>query len=141
MSEDRLDRIESSIEELVKAVAITNDSVKSLRAEASETSTLVKETNKSVQQLRADISKGFEDAKDYTDSSFGAIVQAMDERDIEIRSEQAKTETMLQTLIDEGKADRAEAQRQRSAFTEAFQQLVGQLVSRINEIWERLDAA
>lgn len=47
----------------------------------------------------------------------------------------------IQLLIDEGKADRAEAQRQRNAFTEAFQQLLSQLVGRINEIWERLNVA
>ncbi|MEM1240369.1 MAG: hypothetical protein AAGI45_11060 [Cyanobacteria bacterium P01_H01_bin.26] len=65
----------------------------------------------------------------------------------------------IQTLIDEGKADRAEAQRQRTAFTEeserqrvafteAFQQLLGQLVAKLNsigdrieQIWNRINAA
>ncbi|NEP56698.1 MAG: hypothetical protein F6K31_06690 [Symploca sp. SIO2G7] len=155
MSEDRLTRIETSIEELVKAVAITNDSVKSLRTEVSETSATVKEvaqtateTNKSVQQLRADMAKVLEDSTGYTDSSFGAIVQAMDERDVEVRAEQRKTETMLQNLIDDSKLDRAEAQRQRTAFTESIQSLVSQISGRLNQIaesierlWERINAA
>ena len=71
----------------------------------------------------------------------------------------ADLDRQLQVLIDEGKADRAEAQRQRTAFTdeaqrqrtvftEAFQQLLGQLVAKLNvigdrieQIWKRINAA
>ena len=141
MSEDRLTRIESNVERLVEAVTITNQSVQSLRSEVAETS-------QSVRSLRSEIAQGFQESRNYADSSFGAIVQVMDERDTEVRAEQAKTETLLQTLIDDGKADRAEAQRQRTenerehqAFREQFQQLLGQLVARFNEIWERLNAS
>jgi len=63
-------------------------------------------------------------------------------------TERRETNAMLQSFIDDGKADRAESQRQRAqnerehqAFREQFQQLLGQLVARINEIWQRLNAA
>ena len=142
MSEDRLTRIETSIEELVKAVAITNDSVKSLRTEVSETSATVKEvaqtaieTNRSVQQLRADMAKALEDSTSYTDSSFGAVVQAMDERDSEVRAEQKKTEASLQNLIDDARTDRKANKDALTAFQESFLQLVTQISARLNEIW------
>ncbi|ESA35104.1 hypothetical protein N836_13650 [Leptolyngbya sp. Heron Island J] len=142
MSEDRLTRIETSIEELVKAVAITNDSVKSLRTEVSETSATVKEvaqtateTNRSVQQLRADMAKALEGSTSYTDASFGAVVQAMDERDSEVRAEQKKTEALLQNLIDDARTDRKANKDALTAFQESFLQLVTQISARLNEIW------
>ena len=145
MSEDRLTRIEASIAELVKAVSTTNDSVKLLRSEVSETSATVKEaaktateTNKSVQQLRADMAKVLEDSTSYTDSSFGAIVQAMDERDSEVRTEQKKTETSLQNLIDDARTDRKANKHALTAFQESFLQLVTQISTRLNEIWTEI---
>ena len=45
----------------------------------------------------------------------------------------------VQLLIDEGKADRAEAQRQRTVFTETVQSLLAQLVGRLNQIAERIE--
>ena len=62
----------------------------------------------------------------------------------------ADLDRQLQILIDEGKADRAEAQRQRTAFTEeserqrtvfteTAQSLLTQLVGRLNQIAERIE--
>ena len=81
------------------------------------------------------------DRIDRLESQIEALTTAIQQYVEHNENERTETNRMLQSFIDEGKADRAENQRQRTAFTEAFQQLLSQLVGRINEIWDRLNAA
>lgn len=133
-STERLDRIEAILLEASQLVA---SNARAIQANA-ETIT---ESNRQRELLAQDLMKGIHQ-----------IAEEGDRRQGEINRQ-------LQTFIDEGKADRAEAQRQwtafteeserqRTVFTEAFQQLLGQLVAKLNsigdrieEIWDRLNAA
>ena len=81
------------------------------------------------------------DRLDRIESQLEALTTAVSNYIEHNENERRETNVMLQSFIDEGKADRAESQRFRLAFTEAMQSMVAQLVSRINEIWERINAA
>ena len=81
------------------------------------------------------------DRLDRIESQLEALTNVVQQYIEHNENERTETNRMLQSFIDEGKADRAESQRQRTAFTEAFQQLLSQLVSRLNQIWERINAA
>ena len=160
-SDDRLDRIEANAtsaradaDSLLEAVRITNQSVQSLRSEISAVSASVERTNQSVQSLSAEIADGFRTSREYTDSSFGAIIEAMDQRDAQIRTEQRNTETALQNLIDDGKAntaritqlaeDQAGLMRQQSdlgTWLRASQENIQTLFTEIQRIWRQLNAA
>ncbi|MEM9905359.1 MAG: hypothetical protein AAF921_10085 [Cyanobacteria bacterium P01_D01_bin.44] len=57
------------------------------------------------------------------------------------------TSTKVDSFVDEGRADRAEARRERqqnadehAAFRESFQSMLGEIMQRLNQIWERLSA-
>ncbi|NEZ68406.1 hypothetical protein D0962_37790 [Leptolyngbyaceae cyanobacterium CCMR0082] len=109
-------------------------------ATANQLSQLTRE----IQILRATNAEYDRQSRDRMDNLMDVVQQSatfQDERSAEL-------DRQLQILIDEGKADRAEAQRhstenerEHQAFREQFQQLLSQLVSRINEIWEKLNAA
>lgn len=53
----------------------------------------------------------------------------------------AENNEQIEVLISEGRADRLANTTEHQAFRELFQQLLSQLVTRINQIWDRLNAA
>lgn len=101
------------------------------------TANQLSQLTRDIQILRATNSEYDRQSRERMDNLMDVVQQSatfQDERSTEL-------DRQLQILIDEGKSDRAESQRQRTAFTEAFQQLLSQLVSRLNQIWERINAA
>ncbi|MEM8806869.1 MAG: hypothetical protein AAGF01_12650 [Cyanobacteria bacterium P01_G01_bin.38] len=115
--------------------------------------TATRQTNESVRTLRDDIEAGFDltrvELQQATNDVACMIVSLGEEigrTDATVRqnAEQLRrteatvrqTSEQLQTLIDEGKADRAEAQRQRLSVGGMLQQVL----ERVNQIWGRLNA-
>lgn len=133
-SSERLDRIEAI---LLNASQVAASNARAIQANAEA----ITESNKQRELLAQDLMQG--------------IHQIAEEGD----RRRDETNRQLQAFIDEGKAYRAQSQRelaafteeserQRTVFTEAFQQLLGQLVAKLNsigdrieQIWERLNAA
>ena len=81
------------------------------------------------------------EAQKKTDTQINGLIKVMMGFAAKVEADHEQTNQQVQALIDTANADRAEAQRQRNAFTEAFQQLLSQLVTRINQMWEKLNAA
>ena len=133
-SSERLDRIEAI---LLNASQVAASNARAIQANAEA----ITESNKQRELLAQDLMQG--------------IHQIAEEGD----RRRDETNRQLQAFIDEGKAYRAQSQRelaafteeserQRTVFTEAFQQLLSQLVAKLNsigdrieQIWERLNAA
>lgn len=134
MSEDRLSRIEQL---LIQTAEIAAENTRALQLQRT---------------INADYDRQSQERMD----NLMEVVQQSAQHQDQVNDELSRS---VQLLIDEGKADRAEAQRQRTAFTnesehqrtaftESFQQLLGQLVAKLNsigdrieEIWDRLNAA
>ena len=119
-----------------------------LSEKVSQTSEQVEQTSASVATLGQEIAEIFRRGREANTALMTNIVEAMDQRDSEVREQQAITERKLQELIAASEEDRAEAERQRTAFTETVQSLVSQISGRLNEIaksierlWERINAA
>ena len=108
------------------------------------TANQLSQLTRDIQILRVTNAEYDRQSRDRMDNLMDVVQQSatfQDERSSDL-------DRQLQILIDEGKADRAEAQRQRTAFTETVQSLLAQLVSRLNQlterieqIWERINAA
>lgn len=81
------------------------------------------------------------EAQKKTDSQINGLIKVLMSFGEKVEADHTQTNQQVQALIDTANSDRAEAQRQRTAFTEAFQQLLQQLVTRLNQIWERINAA
>ena len=108
------------------------------------TANQLSQLTRDIQILRATNSEYDRQSRDRMDNLMDVVQQSATFQD----ERSADLDRQLQILIDEGKADRAESQRQRDVFTETVQSLLAQLVGRFNEIaerieqiWERLNAA
>lgn len=108
------------------------------------TANQLSQLTRDVQILRATNAEYDRQSRERMDNLMDVVQQSATFQD----ERSADLDRQLQILIDEGKADRAEAQRQRTAFTETVQSLLAQLMSRLNQlterieqIWERINAA
>lgn len=108
------------------------------------TANQLSQLTRDIQILRATNAEYDRQSRDRMDNLMDVVQQSATFQD----ERSADLDRQLQILIDEGKADRAEAQRQRTAFTETVQSLLAQLMSRLNQlterieqIWERINAA
>lgn len=137
-----------SINEQNKIISDSRADTAILSEQLVQTSEQVQQTSASVATLRQEITEGFRQGREANTALLANVVQAMDQRDAEVREQQAITERKLQELISASEEDRIEAERQRTAFSEAFQQMLGQISARLNtiadrieQIWNRINAA
>ena len=143
VEENRTQR-ETDRNEANTQVAESNARLSRIEQIQEATANQLAQLTRDIQILRATNAEYDRQSRDRMDNLMDVVQQSatfQDERSSDL-------DRQLQILIDEGKADRAEAQRQRTAFTETVQSLLAQLVSRLNQlterieqIWERINAA
>lgn len=122
----------------------TNDRLDRIEQLLIQTAEIAAENTRSIQMQRTINAEYDRQSQSRMDNLMEVVQQSAEYQD----RRNTELDQLMQTFIDEGKADRAEAQRQRAAFTETIQSLVAQLVGRMNQIaerieqiWERLNAA
>ena len=113
---DRLDRIETLLEQTVQLVSSNARSIQAIGTTFEENHTDLEETEL---QLRVDLNQ---------------IARQTDERLQSVLETQAETSRQIQALIDAQQVNNHEHQ----AFREHFQSLLSQISSRLNDIWQRL---
>lgn len=113
----------------------TNDRLARIEQLLIQTAEIAAENTRSIQMQRTINAEYDRQSKERMDNLMDVVQQSAEYQD----KRNADLDQLMQTFIDEGKADRAEAQRQRSVFTETIQSLVAQLVGRMNQIAERIE--
>lgn len=134
---DRLDQIEGILQQTVsiqqsnsRAIAALSNQVTEMgqRLEASleSFSVTVNEALAAQDQRQIETSRQIQSLVDNQQGTNQQIQILVDN--------QQETSRQIQVLVDEGRANAAEHE----AFREQFQQLLGQIVTALNSIWQRL---
>ena len=147
---DRLDRIEAILAETARQQQINTAALAETRALVESNAKAIEANSQSISTLRSDIRTGFAETRAEIRGNVDDLVSMIGSLAIEREQTEAivrETSQQVQNLIDDGKADRAEAQRQReanakdhAAFQENFQSLLLSFNQEIQKIWQRLSA-
>ncbi|MEM9903901.1 MAG: hypothetical protein AAF921_02615 [Cyanobacteria bacterium P01_D01_bin.44] len=130
---------------------MSNDELRALVASnARAIAALAEENRTGFAQVREENRAGFAQVREELQREISDVTSMIASNAEEIAQTQAtvqETSQQVQILIEEGKADRAEAQQQRqvnasehAAFREQFQSLLLSFTQEIRQIWQRLSA-